>query len=87
MKLARIGMWVWGGVTVALAIAFLSIVVAAGLHIEFDPQGDKYSFVNAPRWLAGLFFALKENGSLVAGILGFSGVAWSHFFKQNNNIQ
>jgi hypothetical protein len=24
---------------------------------------------------------LKDNGSLLAGILGFSGLAWAHFYK------
>lgn len=85
MKPVQLGVWVWGGVTVLLAITFLSIVVAAGFYIE--PIDDKYKFVNAPHLLAGLFLALKENGSLVAGILGFSGLAWAHFFKASNNIE
>lgn len=34
-----------------------------------------------PFGLLGLYVAMKESGSLVAGILGFSGLAWSHFYK------
>jgi hypothetical protein len=32
------------------------------------------------------FNALKDTGTLVAGILGFSGLAWAHFFAANNRI-
>lgn len=86
MKLINIGVWVWGVVTVSLAIAFLSVVVIAGFYIE--PTEASYRFVkSAPRWLVGLFYSLKENGSLVAGILGFSGLAWAHFFKVSSNVQ
>jgi hypothetical protein len=85
MKLVQLGVWVWGGATVLLAVAFLSIVIAAGFYIE--PNDDNYKFVDAPHWLSGLFFALKENGSLVAGILGFSGLAWAHFFKVSSRVE
>ena len=83
MKLVKVGVWVWGAVTVLLAIAFLGIVIAAGFYIE--PKDDGYCLLNAPHLLFGLFYSLKENGSLVAGILGFSGLAWSYFFKLNNH--
>jgi hypothetical protein len=33
-----------------------------------------------------MYEALKSNGSLVAGILGFSALAWAHFFAVNNKI-
>jgi hypothetical protein len=29
----------------------------------------------------------KENGSLIAGILGFSGLAWAHFFKASTGTE
>ena len=33
-----------------------------------------------------MFQSLKETGTLVAGILGFSGLARAHFFAVNNRI-
>ena len=86
MKLIKIGTWSWGIITALLAIIFLGIVIAAGFYIL--PDGDHYSLKkDAPILLFGIFYALKDNGSLVAGILGFSGLAWSHFFKLNNSIK
>jgi uncharacterized protein YodC (DUF2158 family) len=32
------------------------------------------------------FSALKDTGTLVAGILGFSGLAWAHFYAASNHI-
>ncbi len=78
----QLGVWVWGTVTVLLAVASLVVVVWAGFYLE--AQGDKYRFVGAPEYLPGMFIALKENGSLVAGVLGFSGLAWAHFFKRSS---
>ena len=85
MNLVRLGVWVWGTVTVLLALACLLVVVVSGLYLV--PVQDKYTFVGAPKLLAGLFIALKESGSLVGGVLGFSGLAWAHFFKANNAVQ
>lgn len=80
MKLITLGMWAWGAVTVLLGFFFLCVVVIAGVYIR--PTATSYYFVEgAPGLLVGLFYSLKENGSLVAGILGFSGLAWAHFFQ------
>lgn len=79
--LTRIGMWAWGSVTVLLAFASLAVVVLGGFTIEVVPGKDVgYMFQGAPTWLPGMYVALKEQGSLVAGILGFSGLAWAHFY-------
>ncbi|WP_249605473.1 hypothetical protein [Chromobacterium sp. IRSSSOUMB001] len=85
MKIIDFGVWVWGAVTVLMAIFFLSIVVLAGFYIEVPHSSCGFS-KGAPGWLVGLFYSLKENGSLVAGILGFSGLAWVHFFKVSHNV-
>lgn len=87
MKLVQLGAWVWGVITVLLAILFLGIVITAGFYIEPFASKEQYQLIGAPHWVFGLFYSLKENGSLVAGILGFSGLAWSHFFKLNNKVE
>lgn len=85
MKVMEIGVWIWGGVTVALAAGAVFVVVGSGVFLE--PAGASYQFeASAPHWLKGMFYALKENGSLVAGILGFSGLAWTNFFKVVNDV-
>ena len=79
-----IGMYVWGGVTIVIAFGILIFVLFAGLrYMGPAPATEKfpYVFIGAPRPVVGLFFALTENGSVIAGILGFSGLAWSHFYK------
>lgn len=88
-RLAQIGAWVWGIATVVLAVGFLSIVLVAAFHIERvqGPSGDLFVFSRrAPSYLAGLFYAVKENGSLIAGILGFSGVAWAQFYRAGGRV-
>lgn len=75
----QIGVWIWGTATVVLALLSLSLVIVAGFYL--DQSNDKYVFrPSSPSHLAGLFYAVKENGGLIAGILGFSGLAWSYFF-------
>lgn len=71
-----IGMFVWGGITVGLAAFALYVLWQAGAHIVLVDGKPRLQ----PFELLGLYVALKENDSLVAG-LGFSGLAWSHFYK------
>ena len=75
-NLIGFGVWAWGLMTAVLAAGALALVVAAGCYLGIQ---DRFA-PDCPKWLAGIYFALKENGTLVAGILGFSGLAWSHFF-------
>lgn len=77
MDWSRVGMWSWGIVTAVLAGAALALVVWAGFHM--DEAGQLTSF----GCLAGLYKAVSECDSLVAGILGFSGLAWAHFFQES----
>lgn len=83
-RLGHPGVLLWGFVTVGLATSCLILVVIAGFHLE--PEGSNYKIVPANWALAGLYIANKENNSLVAGILGFSGLAWSHFFTQSGRL-
>jgi hypothetical protein len=77
----RFGVWAWGTITVVLAILALAVVVFGALSLP-APEACKFAEMGPfNTTLAKLFYALKENGSLVAGILGFSGLAWSNFFK------
>ncbi len=68
------GMWIWGGATVVLALGALALVVAAGLCM--DESGSPAGM----GVFGGIYKALGQNENLVAGILGFSGLAWAHFF-------
>jgi uncharacterized membrane protein YtjA (UPF0391 family) len=65
----------WGVVTVVLAAAALGLVIWAGFHM------DETGRLTSSCRLAGLYKAVSECDSLVAGILGFSGLAWAHFFQ------
>jgi hypothetical protein len=83
----RLGVWVWGSVTVSLALLALTVVVVGGLTLPV-PEACKFGELGPFQTdIAKLFYALKENGSLVAGILGFSGLAWSNFFKAHSHNQ
>jgi hypothetical protein len=82
MKWIKVGVWVWGGLTVFLTLASLCVVIGAGLHLNVRAEFS----ASTPSSLPGLYLALKENGSLVAGLLGLSGVAWVLFVRGNRNI-
>jgi hypothetical protein len=78
----RGGVWVWGTVTVGLALASLIVVVVGALSLP--PAAETCKFLDEPSmesYLGRLFYALKENNSLIAGILAFTGLAWSSFYK------
>lgn len=77
MSLVKIGVVAWGTITVVLAIAALSLVIFAGYHMDADGK------VTGLGWVGGVYMAVSENESLVAGILGFSGLAWAHFFQES----
>jgi len=71
------GVWAWGIVTACLAGAALLIVIAGGFCMA-----DMKSYgPSCPIWLIGMHASLSANGALIGGILGFSGLAWSNFFK------
>lgn len=77
MNSNEFGMKAWGVVTVVLAIAAFSVVVLGGAYLGLDGK-----FVpETPRWIAGLYSAIKQCGNIVAGVLGFSGLAWSNFYR------
>lgn len=80
MTLYQLGTYVWGTITCVLALGSISLVVLAGVNMVPDGTGYKFS-ADAPHWLPGIYTAVKDNGSLMAGILAFSGLAWAGFFK------
>ena len=82
MSKNRIGMLAWGTATVVLALLFLIVVIAAGCLLVEVEKGKSYT-ISIP-FLLGMYIVLKENGGLIAGILAFSGLAWSHFYKAEN---
>ncbi|CAN7660234.1 hypothetical protein LJR232_005010 [Aquipseudomonas alcaligenes] len=77
MKLRDIGMYAWGGITVGLAAFALYLLWQAGAHTVLVGDATKLQ----PFGMLGFYVVMQDNGSLVAGILGFSGLAWSHFYK------
>lgn len=83
MNTSEFGMKAWGVATVVLAIAALGIVLLGSTYLGLNGK-----FVEGtPRWIAGLYSAIKQNGNVVAGILGFSGLAWSNFYKASTSIK
>ncbi|WP_141234547.1 hypothetical protein [Pseudomonas sp. Irchel s3f10] len=82
MNTSEFGMKAWGVATVVLAIAALGIVLLGSAYLGLDGK-----FVEGtPRWIAGLYSAIKQNGNVVAGILGFSGLAWSNFYRASARL-
>ncbi|MEE1869046.1 hypothetical protein [Pseudomonas auratipiscis] len=82
MSTNEFGMKAWGVCTVVLAIAALAVVVLGGAYIGSNGEFNS----GAPQWIAGMYTALKDCGAIVAGILGFSGLAWSNFYKASTGI-
>jgi hypothetical protein len=69
-------MFIWGSITTVLAALCLAVIIAAGFYINSDGKLN-----GAPQFISGAYYVLKDNGSLVAGILGFSALAWAYFFQ------
>jgi hypothetical protein len=82
MSSSEIGMKAWGVATVVLAIAALAVVLLGSAYLGVDGK----FMEGTPRWIAGLYSAIKQNGNVVAGILGFSGLAWSNFYKASVSV-
>lgn len=76
------GVWIWGAVTIVFSSACLGIIIASGLHVGIDGK----FLHDTPQWVAGMYFVLKEAGALVGGLLGFSALAWSHFFNKQDSF-
>jgi len=73
----EIGVYIWGGVTVLLAIFFLVVVFFGSRYLD-----EKGKFISgaAPKHIYQLYHAAKDHGNLVSGVIGFSALAWSYFF-------
>ena len=78
MDYDRIGANIWGTATAFLSLASLFVVIAWGWNI--GPDGS--SGLDPSGKIPGLYTVLRDCGSVVAGILGFSGLAWSHFYME-----
>ena len=79
-----VGVWIWGFVTILLAFGCLGVVIWAGFRLTGETKDGPVFADAASPVLKGMYLALERNGSLMAGILGFSGLAWAHFFQVNN---
>lgn len=72
-----VGVWLWGGITVALAIGILAVIITSIPYLNHEGK-----FVpTAPASVYQPYFALKDQGGLIGGIVGFSGLAWTIFFQ------
>ena len=80
LRMIRVGIWVWGAITVALALVVVGLIVWAGFYM--DQKGDFQ--LETPRLVAGMFQALKAAGTPIGAVVGFSGLAWAHFFRAGN---
>jgi hypothetical protein len=73
MKFEQMVSVAWIAATAVVALVALGIVFLTGLYLNAGAQFSP----NVPARLPGLYLALKENGALVAGLTGFSAVAWA----------
>ena len=73
MNQQRWGLWIWGAATVALAVFSVAVIMAAGFFLDAGAQFSP----RVPRGLPGLYLALKEHGTLLGLLLGFSSLAWT----------
>lgn len=78
MDYDRIGANIWGTATALLSLASLFVVIAWGWNL--GPDGS--SGLDPSGKIHGMYAVLKDCGSVVAGILGFSGLAWAHFYTE-----
>jgi hypothetical protein len=75
----RLGVFIWGTVTIVLSALALGMVL---LGAHFMTRDAKFA-EDAPLFVVTTYTALKDNGSLIAGVLGFSALAWAYFFQAN----
>jgi hypothetical protein len=66
MTLLEWGVMIWG--VVAIALMFLILLFLGAVAIGWEKKG------------GALYEVLKDFSTLIGAIVGFSGVAWSHFF-------
>ena len=73
----RFGVWGWGLLTFIGAIGCLFVLIASAFHLVGDSKFDSSMDGGT---LAGFFYAIKSSASLLGGLIGFGGLAWSQFF-------
>jgi hypothetical protein len=78
MSWRYIAMFLWGFVLILMAAASLGFILAAGQYLDAD---GKFS-PDVPAFMPGIYFALRDNGSLLAGILAAAGLGVSYLLKQ-----
>ena len=71
-------MFFWGFVLILVAAASLGFILAAGQYLDAD---GKFS-PDAPTFMPGMYFALRDSGSLLAGILVAAALGVSYLLKQ-----
>jgi hypothetical protein len=81
MSLRYIAMFLWGFGLILMAAASLGFILAAGQYLDTD---GKFS-ANAPAFMPGMYFALRDNGSFLAGILVAAGLGVSYLLKRRSS--
>ncbi|MDP9172664.1 MAG: hypothetical protein M3O30_02205 [Planctomycetota bacterium] len=70
------GVMVWGTVTAVVSIVLSAFVIIAGCYLD-----QKGQFTDGtPHLIAGWYFALKDQATLIGAMVGFSALAWAHFY-------
>ena len=84
-----LGVWLWGGVMLLIALNFGAVVIFASTCIELGSTTDGIFKVagevceTAERQaILKFFLAAKEFGPVLAVALGFASIAWVNFFNR-----
>jgi hypothetical protein len=80
MSLRYIAIFVWAFALISMAAASFGFIFAAGQYLD---AGGRFS-PDAPTFMPGMYFALKDTGSFLAGILVAAGLGVSYLLKRRS---
>lgn len=72
------GMKAWGVITALLAGCALVLIVYVGIRMGLQGGTEVVTSLGV---IGGIYRAVTDNNTLLAGVIGFSGLAWVHFFN------
>jgi hypothetical protein len=81
-RTTNIGIWVWGGLTAVASVTLFAVIVTGGAYLDAEGK----FLPGTPRFVAGMYHALKDQGTLIGALVGFSALAWAHFYGVGNKI-
>ena len=80
LTIVSLGIWIWGTVTVVIALTLLIFLIIASFYISPNQPSNLFT-PGVPAWIPRDYLVLKDHNQLVAAILAVSGLAWSYFFQ------